>query len=104
MPPTSTVNLDQLYPKLVHLLLDPVLVVDESGIIVFISDACEQVFGYRPAEMRGTPILDYLHPDDLERTLAAARRVMAGAPTSTLKTVTCTRMATRSLSSGLPAG
>jgi len=80
MPPTSTFNLDRLYPKLVHLLLDPVLVVDESGIIVFISDACEQVFGYRPVEMRGTPILDYLHPDDLERTLAAARRVMAGTP------------------------
>ncbi|EMP54863.1 diguanylate cyclase (GGDEF domain) with PAS/PAC sensor [Marinobacter santoriniensis NKSG1] len=80
MPPTSTFNLDRLYPKLVHLLLDPVLVVDESGIIVFISDACEQVFGYRPAEMRGTRILDYLHPDDLDRTLAAARRVMAGAP------------------------
>lgn len=72
------VDLEALYPKLVNLLLDPVFVVDESGEIVFISSACERLLGYTVNEMTGTPILNYIHPDDLERTLAAARRVMSG--------------------------
>ncbi|WP_228152690.1 sensor domain-containing protein [Marinobacter profundi] len=72
------VDLKALYPKLVNLLLDPVFVVDEHGSIVFISEACEQLLGYTASEMTGTSILNYIHPDDLERTLAAARRVMSG--------------------------
>lgn len=72
------VDLEALYPKLVHLLLDPVFVVDEHGNIVFISEACERLLGYTVNEMTGTPILNYIHPDDLERTLAAASQVMSG--------------------------
>ncbi len=67
-----------LYPKLVQLLLDPVFVVDEFGQIVFVSDACQSLLGYSSDEMIGTRILDYIHPDDLERTLAAVSRVMIG--------------------------
>lgn len=72
------VDLETLYPKLVNLLLDPVFVVDESGNIVFVSDACEALLGYTASEMTGTLIFDYLHPDDRERTLAEANRVMQG--------------------------
>lgn len=72
------VDLKALYPKLVNLLLDPVFVVDEHGQIVFISKACERLLGYTVSEMTGTPVLNYIHPDDLERTRAAARRVMGG--------------------------
>ncbi len=72
------VDLETLYPKLVNLLLDPVFVVDESGNIVFVSDACEALLGYTASEMIGTLIFDYLHPDDRERTRAEADRVMQG--------------------------
>jgi diguanylate cyclase (GGDEF)-like protein/PAS domain S-box-containing protein len=72
------VDLNLLYPKLVHLLLDPVFVVDESGNIVFVSEACEQLLGYSAEEMTGTPVLSYIHPSDLEPTLEAASQVMAG--------------------------
>lgn len=72
------VDLKALYPKLVNLLLDPVFVVDEYGQIVFISEAGEQLLGYTAGEMTGTSILNYIHPDDLDRTHAAARRVMSG--------------------------
>ncbi|MEX2476768.1 diguanylate cyclase [Marinobacter sp.] len=74
------VDLETLYPKLVNLLLDPVFVVDESGNIVFVSDACESLLGYTASEMIGTLIFDYLHPDDRERTRAEANRVMTGHP------------------------
>lgn len=76
------VDLNALSPKLVNLLLDPVFVVDESGNIVFISDACEQLLGYTANEMIDTLVFDYLHPDDLEPTLAVANQVMKGLPHS----------------------
>jgi PAS domain S-box-containing protein len=71
-------DLKALYPKLIHLLLDTVFVVDEFGQIVFVSDACQPLLGYSADEMTGTRILDYIHPDDLERTVAAANNVMKG--------------------------
>lgn len=74
------VDASALYPKLVDLLLDTVFAVDEHGAIVFVSKACEQLLGYTPEEMIGTRVLSYLHPDDLERTRAAAERVMSGQP------------------------
>ena len=35
------VDLEALYPKLIHLMLDTVFVVDRDDHIVFVSDACE---------------------------------------------------------------
>ncbi|WP_404364398.1 diguanylate cyclase domain-containing protein [Marinobacter sp.] len=80
MTKTMPAELEALYPKLVNLLLDPVFVVDEHGTIVFISEACEQMLGYTASEMTGTPMLNYIHPGDLDRTLAAASRVISGQP------------------------
>lgn len=74
------INVQALFPKLVNLLLDTVFVVDKAGRIVFISDACEQLVGYTPAEMTGRELLDFIHPDDLENTLNAAQKVMSGEP------------------------
>lgn len=73
-----TIDFSPLYPKLVNLILDTIFVVDESGQIVFVSEACQRLLGYSPSEMIGTPLLNYIHPEDQERTLAAARRVMSG--------------------------
>jgi len=75
-----SVDLKNIYPKLVNLLLDPVFVVDATGAIVFVTDACEELLGYTASEMIGTPVLSYVHPDDRDRTLAAARNVMDGRP------------------------
>lgn len=74
------VDLKALYPKLINLLLETVFVVDESGKIVFINEACEQLLGYTPSEMIGTPMLNYIHPDDIEDTLEAVSQVMSGRP------------------------
>lgn len=74
------VDLKALYPKLINLLLDTVFVVDAEDRIVFVSDACEALLGYRADEMIGTLITEYMHPEDLTSTLASARRVMSGKP------------------------
>ncbi|MDH0732390.1 sensor domain-containing diguanylate cyclase [Pseudomonas sichuanensis] len=72
------VDLQALYPKLIHLMLDTVFVVDRDNTIVFVSNACEALLGYRADELTGTPITRYMHPDDLEATRASIIRIMNG--------------------------
>lgn len=63
---------------LMDLLNDAVCVVDAAGRFVFVSAACERIFGYTPDEMRGTHMIDMVAPEDRARTLAAAADVMQG--------------------------
>lgn len=74
------VDLQTLYPKLIHLMLDTVFVVDEDNQIVFVSDACESLLGYYSYELIGTPITNYMYPDDLAATRDSIHRVMNGQP------------------------
>ncbi|EGN74806.1 PAS domain S-box/diguanylate cyclase (GGDEF) domain-containing protein [Idiomarina sp. A28L] len=74
------VNIKALAPKLINLMLDTVFVVDPENHIVFVSDACEELLGYPPAELIGTMITDYMHPEDLEISKASIERVMQGQP------------------------
>lgn len=74
------VDFDVLYPKLIQLMVDTVFVVDQDDRIVFVSDACETLLGYRADELIGTLITDYTHPDDLGATRSAILRVMEGQP------------------------
>ncbi|MGE6608822.1 PAS domain-containing protein [Halomonas sp. NPDC076908] len=74
------IDLQALYPKLIHLMLDTVFVVDEENQIVFVSDACESLLGYLSCELIGTSITRYMHPDDLAATRDSIRRVMNGQP------------------------
>ncbi|MFJ7883042.1 diguanylate cyclase domain-containing protein [Pseudomonas sp. NPDC096917] len=73
-------DLQALYPKLIHLMLDTVFVVDRDNQIVFVSNACETLLGYRAEELIGTPTTDYMHPEDLAITRASITRVMNGQP------------------------
>lgn len=73
-----TVDLEALYPKLINLMLDAVFVVDGDNQIVFVSDGCKALLGYSAEELIGTPITDYMHPDDLAITNASIVRVMNG--------------------------
>lgn len=72
------VDLEKLYPKLIHLMLDTVFVVDVEDRILFVSDGCESLLGYRADELIGTLITDYMHPDDLPVTRDRIRLVMTG--------------------------
>lgn len=74
------IDLQALYPKLIQLMLDTVFVVDRDDCIVFVSDACEALLGYRSEELIGSRITTYMHPDDLAITRASINRVMDGQP------------------------
>ena len=58
------VDLKALFPKLTNLLHDAVFVVDQDDQVVYVSDACEPLLGYRADELMGTSISNYVHPDD----------------------------------------
>ncbi|WP_217495394.1 GGDEF domain-containing protein [Halofilum ochraceum] len=60
------------------LLLDAVCVVDRESRFLFISAAGERIFGYPPDEMIGRPVLDFVHPEDRERTRSAIREILDG--------------------------
>lgn len=60
------------------LLLDAICVVDAQGRFLSIRGACERVFGYRPEEMIGKPMIGFVCEEDRPRTLQAVDRIMAG--------------------------
>jgi diguanylate cyclase (GGDEF)-like protein/PAS domain S-box-containing protein len=67
-----------LLPKMMDLLVDTICVVDEQGRYIFVSAACEHLFGYTPQELIGRNMIDLVHPEDRQRTLEAAANVMRG--------------------------
>ncbi len=66
------------HSKVLDLLLDAICIVDREGRFLFVSAACERIFGYAPEEMVGRVMIDLVHPQDRERTLQAAGEIMAG--------------------------
>src|SRR4051812_44531669 len=62
------------------LLLDAICMVDAQGHYVFVSAACERIFGYTQQEMIGMEMISLVHPDDRARTLNTAQAVMDGQP------------------------
>ena len=70
--------LDAPVAGLADLLLDAVCLVDAGGRFVFVSAACESIFGYTRDEMIGKPVMDLVAPADRARTMAAAQAVMQG--------------------------
>jgi diguanylate cyclase (GGDEF)-like protein/PAS domain S-box-containing protein len=66
--------------NVMDLMLDAICVVDVDGRFLFASAACERVFGYKPGELIGRPMIELVYPPDRERTLAAAAEIMSGQP------------------------
>lgn len=62
--------------------LDALCAFDAEGRFVAVSAACERLWGYRADELLGTPYIDKVLPQDRERTLDEAVRIMAGDPTT----------------------
>ncbi|ACV25538.1 GGDEF domain-containing protein [Kangiella koreensis] len=71
-------EINDIAARVVDLLMDVVCVVDLEGNFVYISASCEKVFGYTQAEMLGTNMVNYVHPEDRDKTLAVAGQIMHG--------------------------
>ena len=69
------------YGRIFKTSLDLILVTDRRGWFIRVSPSSEAILGYRPDEMIGHVGVDFIHPDDLERTreeMRAARHGLAG--------------------------
>lgn len=60
------------------LQLDAVCVVDRDCYFLFVSAASEQIFGYKPEEMIGRAMIEFVHPGDKEKTLNTVNEIMGG--------------------------
>ncbi|MEO7932318.1 MAG: CHASE3 domain-containing protein [Chthoniobacterales bacterium] len=60
--------------------LDVICTVDKNGKFIFVSEAAERLWGYKPQEMAGRSYSDFVHPEDREKTRAMASEIMAGKP------------------------
>lgn len=71
-------TIGMLSANVADLLLDVVFLVDETGRLVDVSAGCERLLGYRPDEMIGRKLFDFLAPQDLARTREEAARIQSG--------------------------
>lgn len=76
---TTLLSRDRLL-DVIDLLPDALFVVDAQGHYLFVNGACEQLLGYRPAELIGRRMMDLVLPEDRAKTARAAQVVMAGHP------------------------
>jgi diguanylate cyclase (GGDEF)-like protein/PAS domain S-box-containing protein len=71
-------SIRSLSANIADLLLDVVFLVDRHGIIVDVSAGCERMLGYRPTELIGQYMLDFVVPEDRAITCVESARVQAG--------------------------
>lgn len=59
-----------------HLSLDMCSVSDRSGRFIEVNEAWTQILGWSAQELTSKPYVDFVHPDDKDKTLAEANRLM----------------------------
>jgi diguanylate cyclase (GGDEF)-like protein/PAS domain S-box-containing protein len=65
--------------RLAETSTDMLAVVDEDGLIAYLSPACRELLGVEPATLLGSRPRDLMHPDDLPQVAAAFGDAAAGA-------------------------
>ncbi len=67
---------DEQFRLLVQHAPDIIVVGDSEGTVMYASPSLERILGYRTEEYIGTNGARYIHPDDLDRVMAATREVL----------------------------
>jgi diguanylate cyclase (GGDEF)-like protein/PAS domain S-box-containing protein len=71
-------TIGMLSANVADLLLDVVFLVDATGKLVDVSAGCERLLGYRPDEMIGRNLFDFVAEQDRARSLEEAARIQSG--------------------------
>ncbi len=66
------------YLELMNSARDVIVILNEDTTIQFINRSAENIFGYTAEEVQGTPFLQYLHPDEVERVITRFRMRVDG--------------------------
>jgi diguanylate cyclase (GGDEF)-like protein/PAS domain S-box-containing protein len=68
---------EERFRALVANLSDAIAVVGDGGVLTFVGESVTKVLGYRPHELLGMDVRDFVHPDDLERAEEMATKLLA---------------------------
>ncbi|TSA29548.1 MAG: PAS domain S-box protein [Bacteroidetes bacterium] len=71
-------NSEEKFRELVENLNDVVYSISIDGTITYVSPACQQAFGYTPAELIGTHFSQLYIPDDMEQIYQAFENILRG--------------------------
>ena len=74
----TIVQTEQERDRFFDLSIDLLATGNFEGYFVQLNPAFERVLGFTSAELMAQPLLDFVHPDDLEHTIAGARCLKAG--------------------------
>ena len=69
---------NSVYRQFFETAVDMLCIADLEGYIRMVNPAWERVLGWTACEICGRPYLDFVHPDDIEPTLAAAAALERG--------------------------
>lgn len=75
------------------LLLDAVCVVDRDGYFLYVSAASEQIFGYKPDEMIGKPMIEFVYPEIVREHSMPSLRFLMAKKNRILKIAMCVKTA-----------
>ncbi len=64
--------------RIIETSTDIICTIDEEGRFVEISDNCEQIWGWPREALIGRPCIEFMHPDDRERSILDFRRRVDG--------------------------
>jgi PAS domain S-box-containing protein len=64
--------------KIMDSSVDMIFAIDTDDIIVSVNAASESILGYKPEEMMGKPLFNFIYPPDRERSAEIANTVKAG--------------------------
>jgi len=76
------VRVEKERDRLFNLSLDMLCIAGMDGSFRRVNPAFGRVLGYAAEQITGTPLLDYVHPEDLPATVEALRQLAAGKPAS----------------------
>jgi two-component system cell cycle sensor histidine kinase/response regulator CckA len=69
---------EERYRQLVENMSEAVYILDQKGVITYVSAAIESLLGYRPAEVIGRPFADFICKEDLPQVRERFDAVLSG--------------------------
>jgi PAS domain S-box-containing protein len=61
---------------------DVICTTDQDGAFTQVSPQALKIWGYLPQDLIGRRYMDFVHPEDHEKTIAVAEKIMSGTPTT----------------------
>jgi len=77
-PPAADVPFHELEDRFFEVSIDMLCVLDFNGYFRRVNPAWERTLGFTRAELTSRPFIEFVHPDDRERTLKQNAQVRAG--------------------------